>query len=41
MAEEVAAHYDLVLEPAVQINNTSTIMDLLKRGLEFRFCRIT
>lgn len=37
MAEEVAAHYDLVLEPAVQINNTSTIMDLLKRGLGISF----
>ena len=37
MAEEVAAYYDLVLEPTIQINNTSTIMDLLKQGLGISF----
>lgn len=37
MAEEIAAYYDFVLEPSIQINNTSTIMELLKRGLGISF----
>lgn len=37
MAEEAAAYYDRVLEPVVQVNNTSTIMELLKSGLGISF----
>lgn len=36
-AEEIAARYDCILEPAVQINNTGMILDLLKQktGISF------
>ena len=37
MAEEVAAHFDCMLEPAVQINSTAVILRLLKRGLGVSF----
>lgn len=37
MAEEVAAHFDRVLEPVVQINNTSMIMELMKQGVGVSF----
>ena len=37
MAEEVAAHFDCVLEPVVQINNTAMIIDLLCHGLGISF----
>ncbi len=37
MAEDVAAHFDCVLQPIVQINNTAMIIDLLCHGLGISF----
>ncbi len=37
IAEEVAAQFDCILAPAIQVNNTATIIRLLKEGMGISF----